>query len=110
MSQLVAIQRGHRTVPIEKLTECEECHRWFSVTVGIELVPGKPVLRLCVRDFLISMRHRVNNPDTATGDGGNSAPVAGSDVSLTTSSFVCEPEPVAAPSPRAPRKPRRKAS
>jgi hypothetical protein len=70
MSMVVAIQRGNQTVLIDRPAECEECHRWFAVTVGIELVPGKPFLQLCVRCFLISMAHRVKYPDAATGDGG----------------------------------------
>lgn len=99
MSQIVAIRRGNQTVLIERLTECEECHRWFTVTVGIELVPGKPFLQLCVRDFLTSIQHRVKNPDAATGDGGNSVTVAGSSESLANSRLCVDQDPVAASKP-----------
>lgn len=104
---VVAIKRGNQTVLIERLTECEECHRWFTVTVGIELVPGKPFLQLCVRCFLISMADRVKNPDAATGGGGDAAFVAGPADSLTNSAFVGG-LPVAASKP--PPKRRKKAS
>lgn len=105
MTRLVAyVWRGQRRV-IEKLTQCEECLGWFTVTVGIELVPGKPPLQLCVREFLLAMQPRAQNASAVTGDGGNPAPVvAGSAESLTSSAFVSEPRPVAA----TPAKPRRR--
>ncbi len=106
MSRIVAFQRGGRILIVEKLDQCEECLEWFTVTIPIDLVPGKPPLRLCVRDFLISSMPLVKNTDAATGDGGNPAPVDGS----PAQGFVCEPGPVAASSRRASRKPRKKTS